>query len=415
MSNKIKNCNKYIFSFQLVGPNRLVNEVGCTCVAQAGKCCKHIYALIHYINTETGASKTSCEQSWGKPTGDWKDQYKKPLKITDTFKKPKKFANKTPMHEPYDLKLSDLLGIKSTLLEIEKVKHLNKHDLQMKSDLRKKNAELQSKQEEESILVAALNLICFATEGEKEYTQMHFVDENIVLFYNKHVKIDSDMIVKIFVETINQSLCAQWFLQRDVRLSASERPHRIKTCTKKQYEDLADDFLVHKDISNRPAVKYGRKYEKVAFYSYKKLTNREVLPSGLFIKPDKQFLCATPDGICVEDGVISKILEIKCPHTCAKKPIYDETNKKFNVKYLFKDFNEVTHLNINHKYYTQCQMQMYVCGLSDCDLFVWSPKKSEIVSVARDDKFLSCLIPKLEKFYFSYMVKAIIKKNIVNL
>ncbi|XP_048515472.1 uncharacterized protein LOC110116957 isoform X2 [Athalia rosae] len=53
---------------------RVVTNVKCDCVYnQSGKC-KHVAALIHYINTEESLSKTSSEQQWGKPSNRQKQQ-----------------------------------------------------------------------------------------------------------------------------------------------------------------------------------------------------------------------------------------------------------------------------------------------------------------------------------------------------
>lgn len=117
-------------------------------------------ALIYFINTETGSSKTSIEQAWGQPSGSWKDQYKKPLKISDVYKKPKQY-DKSEILKPFDVKLTDLFGINCTIQDIEEVKDMNKDLLKLKADLKLKNAEMAKKKEEEEILVTAMNLVFF--------------------------------------------------------------------------------------------------------------------------------------------------------------------------------------------------------------------------------------------------------------
>ena len=114
----------------------------------------------------------------------------------------------------------------------------------------------------------------------------------------------------------------------------------------------------------------------------------EVINTDLVVMPERNYLCGSPDGIVIEGGSIKKILEIKCPKTCAAKPVYDPKSKTFNVKYLEK-INGLSKLKTNHIYYTQCQILMYVCGLSECDLFVWSPVNngSELFSVLKDKNF----------------------------
>lgn len=99
-------------------------------------------------------------------------------------------------------------------------------------------------------------------------------------------------------------------------------------------------------------------------------------------------------------------MEIKCPISYEKCPVVDLKNKKSNVSYL-RFGNGVPELYTKHQYYIQCQVQLYVTGLSTCDLYVWSPKGSCCVPVYKDEILLKALIPKLESFYFSNFLKAL--------
>jgi len=49
----------------------------CGCPAGAGAKCKHIAAVIWYINNEDGTSKTSLPKEWGTPTNSAQNKYKK--------------------------------------------------------------------------------------------------------------------------------------------------------------------------------------------------------------------------------------------------------------------------------------------------------------------------------------------------
>lgn len=59
----------------------------CVCVAQALRQCKHIYAVIHYINNDRSTSKTSEEQKWGKPSPNQlgKQMYSKGVQVSQLF------------------------------------------------------------------------------------------------------------------------------------------------------------------------------------------------------------------------------------------------------------------------------------------------------------------------------------------
>lgn len=121
----------------------------------------------------------------------------------------------------------------------------------------------------------------------------------------------------------------------------------------------------------------------------------------LFQLKKNQWLCVSLDGVVEENGIITKILEIKCPHSCVNKPVIDIENKKSNVPYLHFKENDIL-LNESHQYYTQCQVQMYATGMSQCDLFVFAPLGSVNIEVFRNNNFLKEVILKAELFYFHH-------------
>ena len=57
-------------------------------------------------------------------------------------------------------------------------------------------------------------------------------------------------------------------------------------------------------------------------------------------------------------------------------------------------------------------MQMYVCGLSECDFFVWSRLQSETIHIPKNELFLNNLIPLLDKFCFKFYLKAVMEKTL---
>ena len=122
---------------------------------------------------------------------------------------------------------------------------------------------------------------------------------------------------------------------------------------------------------------------------------------GVIISKYQHCICASSDGIVLNSDNISKILEIKCPITCKNIAILNLELGKCNVSYLQLQHGRVE-LKKSHIYYTQCQMQIYVAGVKQCDIFVYSPVKngSCCVQVIRDEKFLETVVKKCENFYF---------------
>ena len=99
---------------------------------------------------------------------------------------------------------------------------------------------------------------------------------------------------------------------------------------------------------------------------------------GLVVKTSKPYLAASPDGLFLtEDGQIC-ILEIKCPYT--KR---DESSVK-DCDFL----TEEGYLKKTHPYYTQIQMQIYVCNANLAHFFVYAPKAHHLVQIQRDDEFI---------------------------
>lgn len=65
--------------------------------------------------------------------------------------------------------------------------------------------------------------------------------------------------------------------------------------------------------------------------------------------------------------------------------MFDNENLKCNVPYLYYDNGKIK-LKESHVYFTQCQVLMYVCGFTVCDLFIYSPVPdgSYVIEIHRD-------------------------------
>lgn len=155
-------------------------------------------------------------------------------------------------------------------------------------------------------------------------------------------------------------------------------------------------------------MKYGVENETKAREEYKKLCNVCVQQLGVLISKNQPWLCASVDGIVCKENNVIKIVEIKCPSSCRDKSVVDWDLKKSNVSYLQLN-NSTVLLRSSSVYYTQCQVQMYVCGLNVCDLFIYSPVPNGCVNitVVRNEEFLKNVITKCEKFYFQCYLPAL--------
>lgn len=346
-----------------------------------------------------------------KETEVWKDHYKKAFVVSNAFKKKKTTLNEDTV--PYDVTFEDLKDINCTLTDFQRLEENFENEIASKTVVKSLVDKIAKQFEEEDILVCAQNLYYFSKEIETKKCNIkkREILESVLCFYNKEIVIHEEKIIEIYTQTVAQSDCLRWFEEKIYRISSSLNPHLILT-TKKSWDQLIVDILTEKKTDSYiKNLEYGKKNEKNALIAYTDEYNATVVPAGLFINPNKPYLCASPDGIVIEDGCIKKLLEIKSPSSCANKPIYDVNKKVFNVSYLCKDQQNNTYLKESDKYYTQVQMQMYVCGLSECDFFVWCPSQSEKVTVQRDEKFLNNILPLLENFYFKYYLKSVMQKN----
>lgn len=98
-------------------------------------------------------------------------------------------------------------------------------------------------------------------------------------------------------------------------------------------------------------------------------------------------------------------IEVKCPYSRQGQLIVNNETKQSSVPYLlFSD----TGLSINprHDYYTQVQMQLYIMNLHKAILYIYSSAQSVSMWVHRDDQFLIEVVPKLEHFFFTFMIGA---------
>ena len=114
--------------------------------------------------------------------------------------------------------------------------------------------------------------------------------------------------------------------------------------------------------------------EPLARQRYEEIFSVEVQEVGLCLKPGQTWLGASPDGIIHLSGE-SYLLEIKCP--------FSNRGSEISPKYVVNG-----ELCKTHAYYTQIQIQLYVCNLQKCDLFLYSATDQMIIPVIRDDDFL---------------------------
>jgi len=234
------------------------------------------------------------------------------------------------------------------------------------------------------------------------------LNQNIHNIYYSDVVVTHDKIQTIFNETIEQSHSDQWKKYRSIRISAT-KCHKIKTCRNLSEEGqtrIAEVISEDLNLFGKAAVNtaYGLNTENVAFEVYCEMFNAVTIKCGLIIHAKYPWLCASPDGLVLsKEGDIYKVLEIKCPISCKKKPIVDDETGVLNLSYLKYENGKII-LKKSHQYYTQCQILMFVTGLSSCDLFIYNSIQPVLICIEKDDIFLRQILLKLECFYFKFFL-----------
>ena len=117
------------------------------------------------------------------------------------------------------------------------------------------------------------------------------------------------------------------------------------------------------------------------------VTKNAVFECGLVVKPEMCYLAGSPDGVYLNEHNEVVVLEIKCPISNEDQPIF--------VKYLTFQVDKKGHLiwelDLNdaqgRKYYTQIQINMFICGAKYCDFFVWSSVDYRLFTVNFDKKY----------------------------
>ena len=216
--------------------------------------------------------------------------------------------------------------------------------------------------------------------------------------------------------TRGQSENESWFEYRKGVITGS-KGHEVKTRMQKLQKHGGESvnlWPVFQKISgltfvnpNIRALKYGRTMEENAvneFYNQMSKSHRNIKLSecGLFLDKGDPYIGASPDQMVTCDCCPNACLEVKCPYSINYTSPDDPSVK---LPYLKKVDGNIT-LNNQHKYYTQCQMQMAVTGCSTCYFFVWTQHGFFLEKVAFNPVFweeLRCLFLEFYSLYLKFV------------
>ncbi len=212
-------------------------------------------------------------------------------------------------------------------------------------------------------------------------------------------KISSEQAKAIEESTRGQSQNRLWYAERCKRLTASKFG-KICRCT-----NLTDKIALAKNLAcvkkvTSPAIRHGLTFESVAVKKFEEETSVTTKPCGIFVSQTHPFLSGTPDAVVDERTVV----EVKCPLKGCDMIIHPAT-----VPYLQYNNGALT-LDENHEYYYQVQGQMFCSGRQECKFVVYTFKDLKILTIKRDEKFISTMLGQLNDFYKTYFRGTLLQK-----
>ena len=250
--------------------------------------------------------------------------------------------------------------------------------------------------------IASIDDIILMSEDFKSFREN--LSKNMTL---KNIKLIEN-------NTHGQSANETWYQFRNGVITAS-KSHDVFTKMTKVNKASAgvNMWPLHQKISgfifvdpNIPALKYGRVMEEDAvncFFDFmkQKHKNFQVHECGLFLDKTVPYIGGSPDRILTCSCCKPACLEVKCPYSINHLSPRDPDAK---LNYLIKNGDDLV-LNKNHRYYTQCLVQMAVTESSHSYFMVWTPHGFIIDHIDFDDNRWYLLKLEMVSYYNNYYLK----------
>lgn len=200
----------------------------------------------------------------------------------------------------------------------------------------------------------------------------------------------TDILIKAEQNTRDQAESNLWHELRFARITAS-KAYEVSKC---QTSDGAlVGLIMGGKMPDTPAIKRGRVLEQKVLEVVREKLNKEIQRCGLFISKNFPMIAGSPDGIGQDF-----IIEIKCPFS-------EETYK-----------NYIYNGRPTKKFYSQMQIQMYVCGIKKCYFCVANSKfqsnnEVEIIYVEYDKAYIKSLMETLVIFWKTHIYPLLFKMS----
>lgn len=325
-------------------------DTNCGCKGGRGFC-KHAAPICIFVNKENTQSKTDSPMIWNRPPEVQLERYRKGCTIEEmliqkksnniftatipkqifTFKDVRNIDNIKFENCALSRSLNAEIECVNSRLQNEALRFVEARELQ---DLRTKMYQLQMNNtcSQYHAYRSSLN-----ENGNLKLSRMNCpMDYN--LFYRSRVVVNKEKWERIFSNSIKQSETAIWFTERYLRVTASQKAHRIKT-RQTNFESLALQFKNQRYKGGlTDAMRYGLAMESQAKLALSEQIGLKIYDSGLVVCIKQPFLACSPDGIILNNGNC-ELIEIKCPFSCQNSAIFDCIEGKSFVPYLIVNEN----------------------------------------------------------------------------
>ncbi|VEN47855.1 unnamed protein product [Callosobruchus maculatus] len=281
-----------------------IQQLTCTCKAGLSGRCKHIAAVLikctrSNISTLEKLSSTDLKCTWNQSRGKVDETYEsKPILETECFK------GKVP--DTPELSAEQKQKCFQLMTSICKDSGLSLH-------LNGRGTASAHISKTEVVISGSLEKVVRMAENSKLLQSMG--NEMLSPYLQPCCrKIMTELInVNKFDEALT---CRQgsevWFEERQLRITGS-RCYSIYTYSKEEWETKTENYFWPKPVNNK-YIEHGKKYEAEALQKYKERNNYTICEIGLFICRKYPWFAYSPDGVVIENGVPTRLVEIKCPY-----------------------------------------------------------------------------------------------------
>ncbi|CAI6376996.1 unnamed protein product [Macrosiphum euphorbiae] len=376
---------------ELTKPEVEIIKFKCSCKAGASECCKHVVAILLFLNRNSVAdleifSSTDITFQWSKLKEPTLTHYKPlPIDTFDCYKKNVVDSNSVD---------DDADTIRSRFIAAAPTSAIALHSLGRHLPTNQSSVILAENTQLSRLNVSSHPLSVYL----QNYPVMNMGD------CCKHRRQVSKNLMVLYRSQKDKSF---WDHCRQYRTTGS-RYYGLYTFNKtfktdEQWALKASRYFWPKLFTNK-FVKYGLQYENIARDLYSKEFNTNILECGLVIDVNNPWLGYSPDGVIIDEYFLPiKIIEIKCPFDGKKLGIKDLLN---SLKYIVKHPNGSLSLKKPHCYYAQVQMGIVLLNVKECDFIVHSSyeNKNAVLKVIYDEDYCKNLFGSLKVIYFERLI-----------